>query len=86
MPPRFACAVTLAFVLSYGSVRAQHNQPPSHDLQGIWNGATLTPLQRPPEFKDAATFTPEQAAEYAADVRGSHPQPAADAGRSADAG
>ncbi len=64
MPPRFACAVTLAFVLSYGSVRAQHNQPPSHDLQGIWNGATLTPLQRPPEFKDAATFTPEQAAEY----------------------
>jgi hypothetical protein len=64
MQLRFACAVVLAFVLSYGSVRAQQNQPPSHDLQGIWTSATLTPLQRPPEFKDAATFTPEQAAEY----------------------
>jgi hypothetical protein len=34
------------------------------DLQGTWNGATLTPLQRPEEFKDRAAFTPEEAAEY----------------------
>ena len=34
------------------------------DLQGTWNGSTRTPLQRPQQFKDRATFTPEEAAEY----------------------
>jgi hypothetical protein len=34
------------------------------DLQGTWNASTLTPLQRPAEFKDRTTFTPEEAAEY----------------------
>ena len=30
----------------------------------MWNGATLTPLERPAEFEQRATFTPEEAAEY----------------------
>jgi hypothetical protein len=34
------------------------------DLQGTWNGSTRTPLQRPQQFRDRATFTPEEAAEY----------------------
>jgi hypothetical protein len=34
------------------------------DLQGTWNGSTMTPLQRPPEFRDKAAFTPEEALEY----------------------
>lgn len=34
------------------------------NLEGVWNGSTLTPLQRPPEFRGRATFTPEEAAEY----------------------
>jgi len=34
------------------------------DLQGIWNNATLTPLERPAEFKDKATLTPQEAADY----------------------
>ena len=34
------------------------------DLQGTWNGSTLTPLQRPQQFRDRSTFTPEEAAEY----------------------
>jgi hypothetical protein len=33
-------------------------------LQGTWNGSTLTPLQRPPQFRDRSAFTPEEAAEY----------------------
>jgi hypothetical protein len=37
---------------------------PRPDLQGTWNGSTLTPLQRPPEFRDKTAFTPEEAAEY----------------------
>jgi hypothetical protein len=34
------------------------------DLQGTWIGATLTPLQRPPDFRDRATFTPAEAEDY----------------------
>src|SRR3954467_9347917 len=33
------------------------------DLQGIWNNVTLTPLERPAEFKDKPTLTPQVAAE-----------------------
>jgi hypothetical protein len=32
------------------------------DLQGIWGFATVTPLQRPKEFADKATLTPEEKA------------------------
>ena len=34
------------------------------DLQGTWNGSTLTPLQRPQPFRERSAFTPEEAAEY----------------------
>jgi len=34
------------------------------DLQGKWIGATLTPLQRPPEFRERAVFTPPEAEDY----------------------
>ena len=34
------------------------------DVQGIWNGSTRTPLQRPQQFIDRPAFTPEEAAEY----------------------
>lgn len=37
---------------------------PRPDLEGIWNGSTLTPLQRPAEFRDRATFTPAEAEAY----------------------
>ena len=38
------------------------------DLQGIWSGETLTPLQRPARFKSKAVLTPEEAAKVAAEV------------------
>src|SRR3954465_1998062 len=34
------------------------------DLQGIWNNVTLTPLERPAEFKDKTHLTAAEAAEY----------------------
>jgi hypothetical protein len=34
------------------------------DLQGIWNYATMTPLERPREFADTGVLTVEQAAAY----------------------
>ncbi len=33
-------------------------------IEGIWNGSTLTPLQRPPAFRDRVFFTPEEANTY----------------------
>jgi hypothetical protein len=35
------------------------------DISGDWSNATYTPLERPAELKDKATFTPEEAAAYA---------------------
>ena len=35
------------------------------DLQGFWTNDTVTPLERPAEFGDKATLTPEEAAAYA---------------------
>ncbi|HLG97333.1 MAG TPA: hypothetical protein VKX49_13560 [Bryobacteraceae bacterium] len=34
------------------------------DLDGIWNAATATPLERPARLKDKAFFTPEEAAQW----------------------
>jgi hypothetical protein len=34
------------------------------NFEGIWNSATATPLERPPELKDKAFFTPEEAAAW----------------------
>ena len=56
----------LVIVLMAASVPVLAQRRPSlrPDLQGTWNGATLTPLQRPADFRDKAAFTPEEAAEY----------------------
>jgi hypothetical protein len=64
MKPRVIGALSIALVILLGAVRAQPPPPRHPDLQGTWIGASMTPLQRPPEFKDQAAFTPEQAAEY----------------------
>jgi hypothetical protein len=60
MTLRFAAIAALA--LSGVAAQTQRSQRP--DLEGIWNGTTLTPLQRPEAFRDRATFTKEEAAEY----------------------
>jgi hypothetical protein len=53
------------------------------NLEGIWNSATATPLERPPELKDKAFFTPEEAAEWERQValRNQEPSPEAAAKR-----
>ena len=42
---------------------AQHIDPPS-DLQGIWNNGTVTPLERPAQFRDKPYLNPDEATEY----------------------
>ena len=44
-----------------GAPRTPHGQP---DLQGVWNYATVTPLQRPIELTGKEFFTEEEAAEF----------------------
>ena len=63
-PSHLVCAVAVLCLVAAVPIGAQRSQSPHPDLQGIWLGATLTPLQRPADFKDRATFTPEEAAEY----------------------
>jgi hypothetical protein len=58
------CALAIAVAAAPTAVLAQHAPQARPNLEGTWNGATLTPLQRPPDFKDRATFTAEEAAEY----------------------
>lgn len=40
------------------------------DLQGNWNGETLTPLQRPARFANKPVLTPEEAAQVVQEVLG----------------
>jgi len=57
-------SVAIAAVLAGSPLLAQHKALARPNLEGTWNGSTLTPLQRPADFRDKATFTPEEAAEY----------------------
>ena len=47
--------------LGYTPPRTADGQP---DLQGIWNNATITTLERPPAMAGKAFFTPAEAAEF----------------------
>jgi hypothetical protein len=46
---------------AYSPPRTPDGQP---DLQGIWNNATMTPLERPAELAGKEFFTPEEVAAY----------------------
>ncbi|HYE86730.1 MAG TPA: hypothetical protein VEA16_10275 [Vicinamibacterales bacterium] len=57
-----AIAVIAALpVLVSGQRSGPANRP---DLEGIWNSATVTPLERPAALRDKPFFTPEEAAAF----------------------
>jgi hypothetical protein len=64
MRPSVICALAGALVVGHTSLHAQRKASPRPDLEGTWNSATLTPLQRPKGFEGKAAFTPEEAAEF----------------------
>jgi hypothetical protein len=49
------------------------------NLEGIWNSATATPLERPRELGDKAFFTPEEAADWERQVARSNEEPSPEA-------
>lgn len=64
MRPSVICPLAIALLVMHESVVAQRRPAHRPRLEGTWNGATLTPLERPAGFENRATFTPEEAAEY----------------------
>jgi hypothetical protein len=51
--------------LLVGLPLAAQKTPDGHpDLQGIWNNATLTPMERPAQYAGKATLTAQEAAEF----------------------
>jgi hypothetical protein len=49
------------------------------NFDGIWNSATATPIERPPQLKDKAFFTPAEAAEWERQVAGRNQDPSPEA-------
>ncbi len=49
-------------------------------FDGIWNSATVTPLERPRQFKDKPFFTPEEAAAWERESADSNEEQPADPG------
>jgi hypothetical protein len=59
------CVIAMLLMASAAVVGAEPGSTAQRvpDLQGIWIGATLTPLERPPQFADKARFEPTEIAE-----------------------
>jgi hypothetical protein len=53
-----------ASILAAASLAIHAQHPASGDLEGIWNYATMTPLERPRDLAAKATLTTAEAAEY----------------------
>ena len=64
MRARVVQALAIATLLAEGRVALAQRPVSRPDLQGTWNGSTLTPLQRPQQIRDRSAFTLEEAAEY----------------------
>ena len=54
----------VAMAVAAGSLAIHAQRPPAGTLDGIWNYATMTPLERPRDLAAKPTLTPAEAAEY----------------------
>ncbi len=73
----------LAFLMLLPTLVAGQRRAPQPNLDGIWNSATATPLERPRELKDKPFFTAEEAAQWEREFakRNEEPAPGAAASR-----
>ena len=64
-----ACAlVALAPAVAAGQGEIPRTADGQPDLQGVWNFSTATPMERPEELAGKETLTPEEAAEWEANL------------------
>ncbi len=76
--PRLVVLLGLAPTLVSGQEANLDRKP---NLQGIWNSATATPLERPRELKDKPFFTPDEAAQWEREFARRNEEPAPGAQR-----
>ena len=55
---------TLIAVAALAVLAAAPDRPAPRDFSGVWNYATMTPLERPAAFAERETLTPDEAARY----------------------
>jgi hypothetical protein len=73
-------AIVAALSVAPAFVSSQDATPGGRpDLEGIWNSATATPLERPEELRKTAFFTPEAAAEWERQVARRNEEPSPEA-------
>ena len=71
-------AVQVVSAVRAGQRTSRSGRP---DLEGVWNSATATPLERPRELGTKAFFTPEEAAAWERQAAKNNEEPPADAPR-----
>jgi len=72
-------AIVAALSVASAFVSSQDATGGRPDLEGIWNSATATPLERPEELRQTAFFTPEAAAEWERQVARRNEEPSPEA-------
>ena len=75
---RFLMPLGAVLILAPALVSGQRASRPAI-LDGIWNSATATPLERPRELKDKPFFTPAEAAQWEREFVKRNEEPAPDA-------
>ena len=78
--------VRLIAVLLVAFVSMAQTRTPPGDLEGVWAFATLTPLERPPEFEGKLSVTDAEAAAWAAQQLERNNRDRRDGGAEADVG
>ena len=78
-------ALAVATLVSVSGQARPSTQSVSHDLEGIWNFATLTPFERPAALAGQEFFTEAQAAKFEADAIGNNDRDRRDGGAAVDA-
>jgi hypothetical protein len=53
-----------ALLVAFPAMVVAQRPAPRPSLEGVWNSATATPLERPPHLKDKPFFTPQEAADW----------------------
>jgi len=69
-------AAAAALIVTQTDVRVQSAGGVRHPgFEGVWNSATVTPLERPRQLKDKGFFTPQEAAEWERQVAKNNEEP-----------
>jgi hypothetical protein len=71
-----ACSTVAAVALGSTVVLSQGGgRTPRPNIEGIWNSATVTPIERPRQLRDKPFFTPAEAVEWERQVARANEEP-----------